>query len=112
MLADYVDVICPMYYPSHFPNNFMKNVPYLDRAEKIYYEGTLRAAEITSGRSLIRPYVQAFLLPAEYYMEEDEYQEYLIKQLKGSKDADSSGWTLWNMSNRYYMVPEPLFEKF
>ena len=112
MLADYVDVICPMYYPSHFPRNFMKNTPYLDRAEDIYYEGTLRAAEIVSGRSLIRPYVQAFLLPAEYYMEEDVYQEYLLKQLRGCRDADSSGWTLWNMSNNYYMVPEPLNEQY
>ncbi|MDC7227843.1 MAG: putative glycoside hydrolase [Spirochaetales bacterium] len=112
MLAEYVDVICPMYYPSHFPRNFMKDVPYLDRAEDIYYEGTLRAAEIVAGRSIIRPYVQAFLLPAEYYMEEEEYQEYLLKQLKGCRDADSSGWTLWNMSNRYYMVPEPLYEHY
>ncbi|MBI9105744.1 MAG: hypothetical protein JEZ04_03310 [Spirochaetales bacterium] len=108
MLAEYIDVICPMYYPSHFPRNFMKEVPYIERAEKIYYEGTLRAREIVAGRSLIRPYVQAFLLPSEYYMEEPEYQEYLLRQLKGCRDADSSGWLLWNMSNRYYMVPEPL----
>ena len=112
MLADYVDVICPMYYPSHFPSNFMKELSYLDRSQEIYYEGTLRAAEITAGRSLIRPYVQAFLLPAEYYMDEDEYQDYLLRQLQGCRDADSSGWTLWNMSNRYYMVPEPLEERF
>ena len=112
MLAAYVDVICPMYYPSHFPSTFMKNLPYLERAEKIYYEGTIRAAEIVAGRSIIRPYVQAFLLPAEYYMEEEVYQDYLLRQLQGCRDADSSGWTLWNMSNNYYMVPEPLDEKF
>jgi len=110
MLADYIDVICPMYYPSHFPRTFMKNVPYLERAEKIYFEGTLRAKEIVAGRSIIRPYVQAFLLPSEYYMEEPEYQDYLLRQLRGCRDADSSGWLLWNMSNRYYMVPEPLGE--
>lgn len=110
MLADYVDVICPMYYPSHFPRSFMKNTPYLERAENIYYEGTLRAKEIVAGRSIIRPYVQAFLLPSEYYMEEPEYQDYLLRQLRGCRDADSSGWLLWNMSNRYYMVPEPLGE--
>ena len=111
MLADYVDVICPMYYPSHFPGTFMKNLPYLERSEKIYYEGTVRAREIVAERSVIRPYVQAFLLPFEYYMEEDVYQEYLLKQLRGCRDSESSGWTLWNMSNNYYMVPEPLKEK-
>ncbi len=112
MLAEYVDVICPMYYPSHFPRNFMKEVPYLERAGEIYREGTIRAAEIVAGRSLIRPYVQAFLLPSEYYMEEAEYQEYLMQQLRGCRDAGSSGWTLWNMSNKYYMVPVPLYEKY
>ncbi len=108
MLADYVDVICPMYYPSHFPRNFMRDVPYIERAGKIYNEGTLRAAEITEGRSLIRPYVQAFLLPSEYYMEEEDYHRYLLIQLEACREAESSGWSLWNMSNRYYMVPEPL----
>ena len=106
MLADYIDVICPMYYPSHFPRSFMRSTPYLERAEDIYYEGTLRAKEIVAGRSLIRPYVQAFLLPSEYYMEEPEYFDYLHRQLSGSRDAGASGWLLWNMSNRYYMVPE------
>ncbi|MDC7127203.1 MAG: putative glycoside hydrolase, partial [Spirochaetales bacterium] len=81
-------------------------------SEKIYYEGTLRAKEMVNVRSLIRPYVQAFLLPFEYYMEEPDYQDYLIKQLVGCKNADSSGWALWNMSNNYYMVPEPLYEKY
>ena len=39
MLADYVDVICPMYYPSHFPRTFMKELPYLERAEKNLFRG-------------------------------------------------------------------------
>ena len=106
MLADYIDVICPMYYPSHFPRSFMKSTPYLQRAQDIYFEGTQRAKEIVRGRSLIRPYVQAFLLPSEYYMEEPQYFEYLHRQLQGSLDAESSGWLFWNMSNRYYMVPQ------
>ena len=68
MLADYVDVISPMYYPSHFPRDFMKNEPYLQRARRIYQEGTLRARAVVDGRSLIRPYVQAFLIGGELAM--------------------------------------------
>ena len=108
MLRDYVDVISPMYYPSHFPSDFLKEYPYLERAEVIYRDGTARAQEIAEGRALIRPYVQAFLIGGELRMESPAYTEYLLRQLKGS--AQASGFTLWNASNRYYMVTVPLNE--
>jgi len=108
MLADYVDVICPMFYPSHFPIEFISDLPYLERAKKIYEEGTTRAAAMVAGRSLIRPYVQAFLIGKELEMDEEEYSLYLRNQLAGTLEAPSSGFTLWNASNRYYMVKETL----
>ncbi len=108
LVSHYVDVICPMYYPSHFPRQFRKDLPYLERAEWIYREGSMRSSRIAEGRSLIRPYVQAFLLPFEYYMEEPEYSEYLQRQLKGMDNSPASGFTLWNNTNRYYMVTQPL----
>ena len=108
LVSHYVDVICPMFYPSHFPREFMNGIPYLERAEWIYREGSARSAEIAGGRSIIRPYVQAFLLPFEYYMEEPEYGEYLVRQLRGTADSPASGFTLWNNTNRYYMITEPI----
>ena len=108
LVSHYVDVICPMFYPSHFPRQFRKDLAYLDRAEWIYREGSMRSARIAQGRSIIRPYVQAFLLPFEFYMEEPEYTEYLQRQLKGTDESPASGFTLWNNTNRYYMVKEPL----
>lgn len=36
LLADYVDVICPMFYPSHFPLDFIAELDYLERAKIIY----------------------------------------------------------------------------
>ena len=103
-LADYVDVVCPMFYPSHFPRDFIKEQPYLTRAYTIYQEGTTRAASIVDGRSLIRPYAQAFLIGGELAMGPSEYWTYLVRQIEGTQDAPSSGFTLWNASNRYYMV--------
>jgi len=97
-----------MYYPSHFPRQFMQDLPYLERAEQIYREGSARSAAIVRGRSIIRPYVQAFLLPFEYYMEEPEYSEYLTRQLTGTVESPASGFTLWNNTNRYYMVTSSL----
>ncbi|MBN1837287.1 MAG: hypothetical protein JW820_15640 [Spirochaetales bacterium] len=104
MLADYVDVISPMFYPSHFPRDFIKEEPYLQRARTIYQEGTTRAASIVGDRCLIRPYVQAFLIGGELAMGPAEYWQYLLEQVEGTLAAPSSGLTLWNASNRYYMV--------
>jgi hypothetical protein len=108
MLADYVDVICPMFYPSHFPRDFLKDTPYLERARSIYQEGTARANSIVGQRSLIRPYIQAFLIGGELSMKVAEYSTYLVNQIQGALAAPSSGFTLWNASNRYYMVTSSL----
>jgi hypothetical protein len=108
VLADYVDVISPMFYPSHFPGDFMKDEPYLERGRKIYEEGTSRAAFLVGSRSIVRPYVQAFLIGGELAMGPAEYSQYLTNQIEGALAAPSSGLTLWNASNRYYMVIEPL----
>jgi hypothetical protein len=112
VLADYVDVISPMFYPSHFPRDFMKDEPYLERGRKIYEEGTSRAAFMVGKRSIVRPYVQAFLIGGELAMGPQEYAQYLTNQIEGTLAAPSSGLTLWNASNRYYMVIEPLTRYF
>ncbi|MBI9096894.1 MAG: hypothetical protein JEY91_00380 [Spirochaetaceae bacterium] len=106
MVSHYVDVISPMYYPSHFPGEFLQDLPYLDRAEEIYREGSKRSARIVGSRSIIRPYIQAFLMGNELNMEDNEYTMYLNRQVKGSEESESSGFSLWNSSNRYYMVSE------
>jgi len=103
-LSHYADVICPMYYPSHFPSSFLSDLEYVERAFRIYSEGTERARIITEGRSRIRPYVQAFLMGRELAMEEPEYHRYLNRQIEGTYLGGGSGYTLWNNMNRYYMV--------
>ncbi len=108
MVSHYVDAISPMYYPSHFPRDFLKTLTYFKRARHIYREGTLRSSYITEGRSIIRPYVQAFLLGGELNFEEPEYTDYLIQQIEGAQEGFASGFTLWNNSNRYYMVTKSL----
>jgi hypothetical protein len=104
MISRYADVICPMYYPSHFPSSFLPGDDYLRRAYTLYKIGTERARHLVEGRSVIRPYVQAFRVGHELQMKEDAYYRYLSLQLKGIADAEGSGYTLWNNANRYYMV--------
>ncbi len=108
VLSEYVDVISPMYYPSHFPRRFLPHHGYLERARVIYERGVRRAQRLVQGRSYVRPYVQAFLIGGELNMNEQEYGRYLAQQLAGSRKGGASGFTLWNASNRYYMVTEPL----
>lgn len=108
VLSEYVDVISPMYYPSHFPDHFLSDRSYLERAYVIYERGVRRARRLARGRSYIRPYVQAFLIGGELNMDEEEYGRYLTLQLEGNRTAGAAGFTLWNASNRYYMVTEPL----
>ncbi len=108
VLASYIDVVCPMDYPSHFPIDFMKDVPYVDRAGQIYRQGTARAQEIVGNRTLVRPFVQAFLLGGERNMDTAEYSRYLRVELEGARASRSSGFTLWNFGNDYYMVTFPL----
>ena len=141
-LARYVDVISPMFYPSHFARSFLPQFTYLERAAIIYDVGTRRARELANtyaaapasplanpeeggnvgpdtgragtyrggtyrgaGATLIRPYLQAFLIGAELEYERPTYTRYLELQVEASERARSSGYTLWNASGRYYMLP-------
>ncbi|MGA2976570.1 MAG: putative glycoside hydrolase [Spirochaetia bacterium] len=108
MYSQYVDVIQPMFYPSHFPRDFLGSMEYLPRATYIYDEGTRRSAYIVEGRSVIRPYVQAFRIGGELDFSKAVYSTYLQNQVRGSLQGAGSGFTLWNASNDYYMVTAPL----
>jgi hypothetical protein len=108
MYSRYVDVIQPMFYPSHFPRDFLGTMDYLPRAKYIYEEGTKRSAYIVEGRSVIRPYVQAFRIGAETSFAPPVYSTYLLNEVHGTLEGAGSGFTLWNASNDYYMVTVPL----
>jgi hypothetical protein len=106
LLAPYVDVICPMYYPSHFEQNFLAQRPAELRPYRIYYQGTQRTARIARGQVVVRPYVQAFYLNVSYdrtYYNND----YVLREITGVRDAGNGGLTYWNNSGRYADIPMP-----
>jgi len=108
MASKYVDAVSPMYYPSHFSPDFhKKGKTYVDWAEYLYEAGT-RHAKLIAGYNgcIVRPFVQAFLVGEEKKFEQYKYYEYLRRQIDGLNKEKASGFTLWNSSNRYYMVPE------
>ena len=107
MASKYVDVVSPMYYPSHFSTDFhKKGRNYMEWAEYIYEAGTLHSKLIGGyNNCLVRPFVQAFLVGDEKAFSESEYFEYYRRQIDGLTKEKASGCTLWNSSNKYYMVP-------
>jgi hypothetical protein len=106
LMAPYVDVICPMYYPSHFEQDFLAQAPPELRPYRIYYLGTQRTARIARGQVVVRPYAQAFYLNVSY---DRKYynSDYVRRQAEGVRDAGNNGLTYWNNSGRYEDIPIP-----
>ena len=106
LFAPFVDVICPMYYPSHFEQNFLAQDPPELRPYRIYYMGTRRTAIIARGQVIVRPWAQAFYLNVSY--DRKYYNtDYVRHQLEGVRAAGSGGLTYWNNGGRYDDIPVP-----
>jgi hypothetical protein len=104
LLAKYVDVICPMYYPSHFEQGFLAQPPATERPYRIYRTGTLRTDGIARGRVVVRPYVQAFYMNVSY--DRAYYNlDYVKREVAGVRDAVDLGMTFWNNAGRYDDIP-------
>lgn len=105
LLAEYIDVICPMFYPSHFEQEFQAQAPAELRPYRIYKLGTLRNFYIARGKALIRPWVQAFFLNVPY--DRQYYNEtYVINEVRGIQEGINQGFTFWNNSGRYDDIPK------
>ena len=100
LLSEYVDVICPMFYPSHFEQPFLAHAPAVERPYRIYFFGTYRNSIIARNKSVIRPWTQAFYLGVSY--DKKYYNaDYVQRQIFGVRDAANRGYMYWNNSGRY-----------
>jgi len=100
LLSEYVDVICPMFYPSHFEQGFLAQAPAAERPYRIYYYGTYRNSVIARNKSVIRPWAQAFYLPVSY--DKRFYDKnYVQRQIFGVRDSVDRGYMYWNNVGRY-----------
>lgn len=104
MLAEYVDVIGPMFYPSHFEQSFLNYAPAADRTYRIYYYGSFRNTVLCRNRAIVRPWVQSFYLNVSYdrlYYDSD----YIRKQFFGVRDSIDRGYMCWNNVGNYDVTP-------
>lgn len=101
LLARYVDVICPMFYPSHFEQGFLDASPRAERPYNIYFYGTYRNTVIARNRVVVRPWVQAFYLDVSY--DREFYNaNYVLREVFGVRDGINRGWMYWNNSGGNY----------
>ncbi|MBQ8013858.1 MAG: hypothetical protein IJ257_05635 [Treponema sp.] len=100
LLAEYIDVVCPMFYPSHFEQTFLNYAPASERPYRVYYYGTYRNTVIGRNKLIIRPWVQAFYLNVSY--DRAYYNEnYVRQEIFGVRDSVNRGYMYWNQSGRY-----------
>ena len=106
MLTPWVDVICPMYYPSHFEQDFLAQNPPELRPYRIYSQGIRRTSIISRGRVIVRPWTQAFYLNVSY--DRKYYNtDYVRREIEGTRAAGNGGFTYWNNGGRYDDIPLP-----
>jgi hypothetical protein len=88
-ITPHVDVVCPMFYPSHFPENFLS----LKNPGQFPYEIMKSSLEEIRKRTVteIRPWIQGF-----WYTSKE-----IDAQLKGIAENDIQSWAVWNPSGRY-----------
>ncbi|MBO4319541.1 MAG: hypothetical protein J5857_03635 [Treponema sp.] len=108
MLSEYVDIICPMFYPSHFEQNFLESTPVVERPYRIYFYGTYRNMVIGRNRIIVRPWVQAFYMGVRY--DRTYYDKnYVKREIFGVRDSVNRGYMYWNNSGGMYddISPDP-----
>ena len=108
LMSEYVDVICPMYYPSHFEQDFLEYAPVAERPYRIYFYGTYRNTVIGRNRIIVRPWVQAFGMRVRY--DRQWYnKDYVRREIFGVRDGADRGYMHWNNSGKFYedISPDP-----
>ncbi|MBC2742023.1 MAG: hypothetical protein HGJ93_02975 [Desulfosarcina sp.] len=88
-MAPHIDVICPMFYPSHFPTGFLgKKLP--GEFPEMIMEASMRSMMNRTDKP-IRPWVQGFW-----------YQPHqIVAQINGIEKASGSSWSIWSPTGRY-----------
>ena len=99
-VAQYVDYLSPMIYPSHFPDNSIdvpghpNDYPY----ETIDISLSHGVAKLDGNAHKIRPWLQDFS-----FFDMTPYGDAEVRaQIEASEDIGTSGWLLWDPNNQYH----------
>ena len=97
-VADHVDYVCPMIYPSHFPTGHLGLKNPADHPYRVIFDSCIRGLSRLEGkRAKMRPWLQDFKLGAAYD------KKMILDQLQAARDAKVFGFCMWNARNVYTM---------
>jgi hypothetical protein len=95
-VADYVDFICPMLYPSHYPPGHLGFKNPAEHPYRVIYDASLRGVKRLEGkRARMRPWLQDFKLGAAYD------KRMIVDEIQAARDAKVFGFSMWNARNVY-----------
>ncbi|HYH01785.1 MAG TPA: putative glycoside hydrolase [Bacillota bacterium] len=95
-IAEGVDIICPMVYPSHYPKGtFDIKVPDLKPYEVIDFAMKDGIKRVPLSKVKYRPWIQDFDLGSSYGRDQ------IQAQIKALKDNGIEEYLIWNPRNRY-----------
>lgn len=97
MMAKYIDVLCPMFYPSHFHSGYdgFDN----PGSHPFYFvnTGVRKAKEILSGEEVaIVPWLQGFDLRSPNFG-----PDYILEQIRACRSEGVESYLVWNAGNDY-----------
>jgi len=105
-MAEKVDAVYPMLYPSHFRNAFMADSTKEWRTYSIIYRSIKKARERLSNKGIrITPYIQAF-----DWKQSRLGKEYIKNQLRAVYDSRGEGFILWEAGGDYDKAYQELID--
>lgn len=104
IFADYMDVIYPMLYPSHFTGDYLRMSKPGDTVREGIEKGIMRLKDKPG--VAIHAYIQAF----PYYIGRagTDLPGYIALQIEAVESTPARGWVAWNAGGNYSAVFEAL----
>jgi hypothetical protein len=102
-LSRFVDVVCPMVYPSHFGARFYNRFPVDERPFTIVKDSTIRGIYLSHNRAVIRPWIQGF-----NYASPTWGPAYIVKQIQGVMEGGGLSYSFWNPAGDHSMTDRAL----
>ncbi len=97
-LGDYIDVLSPMHYSSHFGPQYMRDVPRDQRAFALLKLGCERPMRRGRGVFQVRPWLQAFEMMSGTW---GAGAPYMQNQILGSLEGGCNGFLFWGPLARF-----------
>ncbi|RME78359.1 MAG: LysM peptidoglycan-binding domain-containing protein [Chloroflexi bacterium] len=99
-MGQYLDVLCPMLYPSTFGSGIPGYKNPVAHPYEVVYESARRAVErVQKTGCAVRPWIQDF---ADYRFDRREFgREEIQAQIRGCFDAGCAGFMVWNPRTTY-----------